>query len=86
MNSTIRRLAKWLDQIPKGHGVINCPFDDDSVVLAWFEYPAGPSNPVKIGISGCGGASNGHVGRLLIGSEPGARAWSQIKRLTRSPS
>ena len=60
-------------RFPKG--AIVCPNDVGTEILARFHYEDAPDDPVTVELSGCQGASNGHLRRLA------ARDQRLIRRL-----
>jgi hypothetical protein len=61
--ATVAHLADELNALPKQAGAINCPADFGDAVMAWFQYSAGPGDPVQVGLSGCQDVTNGHLNR-----------------------
>jgi hypothetical protein len=57
-------LAAELDRIPQGQsGGYVCPSDTGAAIVAYFRYGSGPPDPVRVELSGCLTATNGHVTR-----------------------
>jgi hypothetical protein len=66
--ATIARLASELNALPLASGVRSCPADFGNAVVAYFGYPSGPGDVVRVGLSGCNDVSNGHIKRLGLGA------------------
>ena len=65
--ATIDQLTDELDALKSERGVINCPMDDSSQDVAYFDYASGPSIVVTAGTNGCNDITNGHIHRLGLG-------------------
>jgi hypothetical protein len=61
--SKVGLLRAQLNGLPRAVGVIACPSDDGSKIIAYFHYPGASDDVVSIGTSGCAPVSNGHVHR-----------------------
>jgi hypothetical protein len=59
----VTRVARELNKLKPNTGVQACPLDDGSAIVAFFGYPRGPQDPVRIGLSGCLLVTNGHLHR-----------------------
>jgi hypothetical protein len=58
------KLAAELDGIPQAQsGVYGCPSGTAAAIVAYFRYGSGPLDPVRVELSGCMTATNGHVTR-----------------------
>jgi uncharacterized protein YceK len=79
-SATVTRIAHDLGALRPVSGVFNCPADFGDAVIAFFEYPTGPADPVTVGLSGCGQVTNGHVHRLAGPAKSPVVA--QLKALT----
>jgi outer membrane murein-binding lipoprotein Lpp len=79
--ATVERLAHELDALRPTSGAVNCPADFGDAVIAFFEYPTAPPNPVTVGLSGCKDASNGHITRLTVFG--GSQVATQLEALAR---
>jgi hypothetical protein len=55
-----------LPPFPSGVGVIACPGDDGSEIVARFAYPGAPVDPVVVELAGCEGVGNGHIERWAV--------------------
>lgn len=64
-------LTHSFDALPRLSGVVQCPFDDGSTLLALFEYAQPPDDPVSVGLNGCRIVQNGQLSRTAsFGSGP----------------
>ncbi len=83
--ATIEQFTRELDALKPTHGIYNCPFDDDSEDLAWFNYDSGPSVLVTVDPGGCNEITNDHVKRLGLDkpvvAQIGALAAKPVKGL-----
>lgn len=78
---TVARLRSQLDALPaQGNGVVHCPMDDGSEILAIFAYAHTQPDPVEIGLSGCLLVSNGHLTRTAS-LPPGPALLAELARL-----
>ncbi|MBV8430370.1 MAG: hypothetical protein JO244_04365 [Solirubrobacterales bacterium] len=57
----VRALAAELDRLTQATGSYSCPVDTGAAIYATFGYLSLPEDPVRVGLSGCRFASNGHV-------------------------
>ncbi len=64
--ATVAGLSSQLDAIPETTGAYSCPADFGTAIVAYFQYASGPADPVKVGLGGCEGVSNGHLDRLAL--------------------
>jgi hypothetical protein len=61
---TVTSLATEINGLPQGPaGPTACPNDDGSAIIAYFDYPSGPNDPVSVEETGCGIVSNGFISR-----------------------
>lgn len=67
---TLAKFTSRLNALRPGRqgAAYSCPTDDGSALLAFFSYPSGPGVTVKVGLTGCGTITNGHVRRLALGA------------------
>jgi hypothetical protein len=83
--AAVRRLAhefNALRSVQPGGGVIACPADDGSKVIAFFRYPSAPDDPVTVNLRGCRSVTNGQVVRSAL-IDPGQKLLRHIEKLTR---
>jgi hypothetical protein len=77
----IAQLAVELDALPKlPRGIIACPFDDGSEIVATFRYPRARADVVDVGLAGCRVVANGRLSRTAIGAA-GVRLLAQLTAL-----
>jgi hypothetical protein len=81
--ATIARLASELNAIPPTSGVRSCPADFGNAVVAFFGYPSGPGDVVRVGLSGCNDVTNGHIHRLALDAQVVGQLAALAKRLPR---
>jgi hypothetical protein len=63
----VRRLVREFDRLPALRGVVACPNDDLSQIIALLSYPAGRLVSINVGLSGCALVTNGSVHRTAAG-------------------
>ncbi len=56
-------LARMFNQLPKMPGSFACPTASGAAIIAFFRYANGPPSPVRVALTGCMTASNGHLVR-----------------------
>ena len=62
-------LVRAFDQLPTGPpGLINCPSDDGSQIVARLAYPAGQRVTITVALTGCTQVTNGSVARTAVGT------------------
>lgn len=66
-HTVVRFFAGELAALPKQHGTVVCPDDDDSQVVATLTYPHSRTLAVGVGLRGCETATNGTVSRTASG-------------------
>lgn len=57
----VSSLASELNRLPRMTGAYACPSDTGAAVVAFFGYGSGPVDPVKVDMTGCMIATNGHI-------------------------
>jgi hypothetical protein len=67
--ATVTQIAGALDALTMdaSHPVA-CPADAGQLFVAYFQYPSGVEDPVRLQLGGCDEATNGSITRLAIGS------------------
>jgi hypothetical protein len=84
--SVVGELVRELDRLPSDHGVMACPADDGSEILALLAYPGDHAVTISVGLRGCETVTNGSVNRVALGlgSPPafGPQLVSQLEHLT----
>lgn len=64
----VTELLGEFDALPRlPRGVINCPEDDRSQIVALLAYPGGHELTISVGLSGCGVVTNGGLLRTALG-------------------
>jgi hypothetical protein len=63
----VRQLVGEFDRLPRLHGVVACPMDDGSQIVALVSYPAGRRVTISVGLTGCRLVTNGSVHRSAEG-------------------
>jgi hypothetical protein len=70
-----RLLVREFDRLPRfAPGVIACPMDDGTEVVALLSYPGGHSVSISVGLRGCTRVTNGDVVRTALGIGPSPRS------------
>jgi hypothetical protein len=81
-SAIVAKLAQRFDKLqPAAPGTYACPADDQSKIIAIFQFSHGPSGPVVTSLEGCRLVTNGRVSRTALYA-PGAQLVSQLKALT----
>jgi hypothetical protein len=57
----VNALAAAFNRLPRARGSYACPADTGAVVIGSFGYASGPDSPVRVDLTGCTIATNGHV-------------------------
>jgi hypothetical protein len=79
----IAQIAVEFDSLPRlPRGIIACPFDDGSEIVATFRYPRARADVVDVGLAGCRVVGNGRLSRTAVGSA-GARLLARLTALVR---
>lgn len=83
----VRQLESEFNHLPSPHGVVACPNDDGSQILALVTYPGGHQVSISVGLSGCALVTNGSVHRTAAGpgSASGPRLVKQLEQLLGEP-
>ena len=66
---------------PLPPGIVNCPLDDGSEIVATFRYPSRGEDVVTVGLSGCRVIGNGIVPPRTASSGAGSRLLAQLTAL-----
>jgi hypothetical protein len=78
----LRQLTNELNALPQGpRGIINCPNDQGSEIVAGLSYPHDEQQQLTITLTGCAGARRENVGRSALG-RLGERLIGRLERLT----
>jgi len=81
VTSGIAQIAAEFDSLPKlPRGIMACPFDDGSEIVATFRYPRARADVVDVGLAGCRVVTNGRLSRTAIGPA-GARLLARLTAL-----
>lgn len=73
--TTVSSLTHMLDRLPATRPIRRCPANAGQTTIAFFRYPSADDVPVRIDLTGCPAASNGHLGRY-----PSARSAQALRR------
>ena len=77
--SLVRRLVREFDRLPAlGPGVLVCPFDDGSEIVALLSYPDRHAVAISVGLLGCATVSNGNLHRTASGIGSPRRLGTQL--------
>lgn len=60
----VAALTAALDRLPRAKGSDACPSETGAAIIGFFGYRSGPTSPVRVDLTGCVIATNGHVFRL----------------------
>jgi hypothetical protein len=79
----VTRFADEFNALPEfPPGIFNCPVDVGTAIVAYFGYPSGPGDPVRVELSACTGVTNGHLIRTAA-FHNGTKLLGQLKALVR---
>jgi hypothetical protein len=81
-SAVIARDARVLDALPRAHGTTSCPADDGSEALLLAAYKSGRHAAVKVGLSGCLAATNGHLHSLALAARDGEALAKELSTVT----
>ncbi len=80
----VRQLVSEFDRLPSLRGVVACPDDDLSQILALLVYPGGRELTISVGLTGCETVTNGGLRRTAAGmGSPPAFGPQLVARLER---
>jgi hypothetical protein len=78
----IARLTTDFDALrPQPPGIVNCPLDDGSEIVATFRYPSRGEDVVTVGLSGCRLVGNGVASQRTASSGAGTRVLAALTAL-----
>jgi hypothetical protein len=77
----VESIAAALDALPVPTGVIRCPMDDGSEIVATFAYAHGSSIAIRIGLRGCETVTGPHPPVRTAAHPAGQRLIAQLERL-----
>jgi hypothetical protein len=85
--ATVTGIEDQLDALSEGPNYpIACPADAGQAYVAYFEYPSGVDDPVRLQLGGCDQVSNGPVTRLAIGAPVVEQITGLVKPTSTTPT
>jgi hypothetical protein len=85
--ATVTQIAGALDALTMDANYpVACPADAGQLFVAYFQYAAGASDPVRLQLGGCDLTTNGIVSRLAIGSPVVGQITGLVQPSTRTPT
>lgn len=85
-SAAVTGIADQLDALTEGSNYpIACPADAGQAYVAYFAYPSGVDDPVRLQLGGCDQVSNGPLTRLAIGSPVVSQITALVKPTSTTP-